>query len=215
MKFGFRVPSIKKRIAARISLKRYVRHNLGLKAPRGWGWVTNPKKAAYNRVYSRTTIDLPKAVAQGQVTGKAASSGCGCITFLVGATLAMATVVGFSTGSYAGGALFLILLGGFVFVVLWSSAAKKRAAQCAIDERFADLSERFGAEAATDIIDGLYWQGGTSEMVVEALGEPEDVKEKVYKTKTKTTYFYQQIAKNRFALKIHFEDGVVVGWDEN
>ena len=29
--------------------------SLGLKAPRGWGWITNPKKAAYNRVYNRTT----------------------------------------------------------------------------------------------------------------------------------------------------------------
>lgn len=55
MKFGFRKPSIKKRIAARTSAKRIIRHNLGLKAPRGWGWLTNPKKAAYNRVYSRTT----------------------------------------------------------------------------------------------------------------------------------------------------------------
>lgn len=55
MKFGFRKPSIKKRIAARTSLKRIVRHNLGWKAPRGWGWLTNPKKAAYNRIYSRTT----------------------------------------------------------------------------------------------------------------------------------------------------------------
>ncbi|MFM2156907.1 MAG: hypothetical protein RL516_1656 [Bacteroidota bacterium] len=57
MKFGFRVPSIKKRIAARTSVKRYIRHSLGLKAPRGWGWLTNPKKAAYNRVYNRTTVD--------------------------------------------------------------------------------------------------------------------------------------------------------------
>lgn len=55
MKFGFRIPSFKKRIAARTSLKRVVRHSLGLKAPRGWGWLTNPKKAAYNRVYNRTT----------------------------------------------------------------------------------------------------------------------------------------------------------------
>lgn len=23
----------------------------GPKAPRGWGWLTNPRKAAYNRVY--------------------------------------------------------------------------------------------------------------------------------------------------------------------
>ncbi|MFM8635516.1 MAG: hypothetical protein ACKOEX_12015 [Planctomycetia bacterium] len=55
VKFGFRVPSLRKRISARTSLKRYVRNSLGLKAPRGWGWVTNPKRAAYNRVYNRTT----------------------------------------------------------------------------------------------------------------------------------------------------------------
>ena len=55
VKVGFRVPSLSKRIAARTSVKRYVRQNLGLKAPRGYGWLTNPKKAAYNRVYNRTT----------------------------------------------------------------------------------------------------------------------------------------------------------------
>ena len=55
VRFGFRIPSLKKRLAARTSLKRAVRHRLGLKAPRGWGWLTNPRKAAYNRVYNRTT----------------------------------------------------------------------------------------------------------------------------------------------------------------
>jgi len=58
MKFGIRKPSIRKSIAARTSLKRVVRHSLGVKAPRGWGWLTNPKKAAYNRVYNRSTISL-------------------------------------------------------------------------------------------------------------------------------------------------------------
>ena len=56
MKFGIRTPSIRKRIAARTSLKRYVRHSLGFKAPRGWGWLTNPRRAVYNRAYSRTTV---------------------------------------------------------------------------------------------------------------------------------------------------------------
>jgi hypothetical protein len=55
MKFGFRTPSLKKRIAARTSFKRYVRHSLGVKAPKGYGWLTNPKKAAYNKVYNRTS----------------------------------------------------------------------------------------------------------------------------------------------------------------
>jgi hypothetical protein len=55
VRFGFRVPSLSKRIAARTSIKRLVKNKLGLRAPRGWGWITNPKRAAYNRVYNRTT----------------------------------------------------------------------------------------------------------------------------------------------------------------
>ncbi len=55
VRIGFRIPSLRKRIAARTSVRRAVRQWLGLKAPRGWGWITNPRKAAYNRVYSRTT----------------------------------------------------------------------------------------------------------------------------------------------------------------
>lgn len=55
MKIGYRTPSLKKRVAARTSVKRAIRQNLGVKAPRGMGWVTNPKRAAYNRVYNRTT----------------------------------------------------------------------------------------------------------------------------------------------------------------
>jgi hypothetical protein len=56
MKWGIRKPSLRKRIAARTSVRRYVRHSLGLKAPRGFGWVTNPRRAAYNRIYNRTTV---------------------------------------------------------------------------------------------------------------------------------------------------------------
>ena len=58
MKFGVRLPSVKRRIAARTSPARFFRNNLGLKAPWGWGWLTNPRKALYNRVYNRTTVSV-------------------------------------------------------------------------------------------------------------------------------------------------------------
>lgn len=58
MKFGPRIPSLTKRIAARTSPARWIRHSLSLKAPRGWGWLTNPRKAAYNRIYNRTTFGI-------------------------------------------------------------------------------------------------------------------------------------------------------------
>lgn len=60
MKFGLRTPSLKRRFAARTSWKRYVRNNLGLKAPRGFGFITNPKRAVYNRVYNRTSFSVDK-----------------------------------------------------------------------------------------------------------------------------------------------------------
>ena len=60
MKFGLRKPSFKKRIAARTSIKRQVVQRAGLKMPRGLGWLRNPKKYAYNKVYKRTSFDVFK-----------------------------------------------------------------------------------------------------------------------------------------------------------
>ena len=45
-------------IASRTSPKRFIRHNLGIKAPRGLGWILNPKKALYNKIYNKTSISL-------------------------------------------------------------------------------------------------------------------------------------------------------------
>jgi hypothetical protein len=58
MKYGMRKPSLRKSIAVRTSTKRVVRNALGLKAPRGYGWLINPKRAAYNRAYNRTTLSF-------------------------------------------------------------------------------------------------------------------------------------------------------------
>ena len=55
MKFGFRIHSLTKRIAARTSIKRIIRHNLGFKAPKGLGILTDPEKAIYNKVYNKTS----------------------------------------------------------------------------------------------------------------------------------------------------------------
>jgi hypothetical protein len=57
MKFGLRIPNLKKRIAARTSIKRQVVHRAGLKMPRGFGWIRNPKKALYNKIYNKTSFD--------------------------------------------------------------------------------------------------------------------------------------------------------------
>jgi hypothetical protein len=75
MKVGVRIPSLKKRIAARTSWKRYARQSLGFKAPRCYGWITNPKKALYNRVYYRTIRGC--SVVLVVVLSAAGAFGCG------------------------------------------------------------------------------------------------------------------------------------------
>lgn len=60
MKVGIRVPNIKKRIKARTTgkLKRKIKKTFNpFYGKKGVGIVTNPKKAMYNKVYNKTTIN--------------------------------------------------------------------------------------------------------------------------------------------------------------
>ena len=66
MKFGFRTPSLTRRIAARTSWKRYVRHSMGLKMPKGMGMITSPKKALYNKFYRKTTFGIEDLARSGK-----------------------------------------------------------------------------------------------------------------------------------------------------
>lgn len=61
MKFGMRTPSLKRAISARTtgqlkrSIKRAIIPGYGKK---GIGWIKNPKKAIYNKVYHKTTFSI-------------------------------------------------------------------------------------------------------------------------------------------------------------
>lgn len=61
VKFGIRKPSLKKSISARTTgqfkrkLKRAFNPYYGKK---GMGWIRNPKKALYNKIYNKSTIEI-------------------------------------------------------------------------------------------------------------------------------------------------------------
>lgn len=61
MKFGMRTPSFKKSVRARTTgkikraVKKAVIPGYGKK---GMGWIRNPKKAMYNKVYKKTSFSL-------------------------------------------------------------------------------------------------------------------------------------------------------------
>ncbi|WP_370813000.1 hypothetical protein [Butyricicoccus pullicaecorum] len=61
MKFGMRTPSLKKSISARTkgratrAVKKALIPGYGKK---GMGWIKDPKRAAYNKVYNKTSFSL-------------------------------------------------------------------------------------------------------------------------------------------------------------
>lgn len=61
MKFGVRTPSLKKSFKARTTgkAKRAVKKALipGY-GKKGMGWFKNPRKAAYNKVYNKTSFSI-------------------------------------------------------------------------------------------------------------------------------------------------------------
>lgn len=75
MKIGIRVPSLKKSISARTTgkvkrdIKKAVVPGYGKK---GTGWIKDPKKAAYNKVYNKTTVNV---FSIGRSSSKRSSSG--------------------------------------------------------------------------------------------------------------------------------------------
>lgn len=83
MKVGVRKPSIKKSIKARTTgkAKRAVKSAVNpLYGKKGMGWINDPKKAAYNKVYNKTTVgvkDIAKATSS--------NNGCtkGCLTYTI------------------------------------------------------------------------------------------------------------------------------------
>ena len=61
MKMGVRKPSLKKSFKARTTgkMKRKLKKSINpLYGKKGMGWVNNPKKAMYNKVYNKTTIGV-------------------------------------------------------------------------------------------------------------------------------------------------------------
>lgn len=61
MKFGIRKPSLKRSLKARTTgrAKRAIKKSLipGY-GKKGTGWIKSPKKAAYNKIYKKTTFSI-------------------------------------------------------------------------------------------------------------------------------------------------------------
>lgn len=65
MKYGMRTPNINKRISARTTgkIKRAVNKTVNpLYGKKGMGFINDPSKAVYNKIYNKTTISVDKII---------------------------------------------------------------------------------------------------------------------------------------------------------
>lgn len=77
------------------------------------------------------------------------------------------------------------------------------------------IYDKYGhTEDAERIIAQRVWVGETAEQLRDSIGAPEDIDEKVLKTKRKEVWKYDRKTATRFGLKFTLENGIVVGWDE-
>ena len=108
-----------------------------------------------------------------------------------------------------------VIVGGY----LWFRSEKTKARQAELirqeQTRRVELLSKYGNEKLVEaIMVGSYWQGQTAEQLRDSLGHPDDIDEKVLKTKKREVWKYYHKGGNRFGLRITLENNEVVGWDE-
>ena len=134
--------------------------------------------------------------------------------------------------SYFSNPLIYIGIYGFIWLAIKLAVAKERKAEnvkreaarhIAEDKRLAEeearlarLTKLYGEEITKKILSKNVWQGMSVAMLIESLGNPGDIDETVYKTKTTKKYSYLPYRtrqnNTRYKFRVDLEDDIVVGW---
>ncbi len=102
-----------------------------------------------------------------------------------------------------------------VVVIVLIIAGVTLSRHLATKRRRARLLARYGdLQIVEDIMAKKVWQGMTREQLLESWGQPADQGQRVTKTKTTTTYKYNQTGRNRFQSRVTLENDIVVGWQQ-
>jgi len=135
---------------------------------------------------------------------------------------------------YLSNPLIYIGIYGFIWLVIKLAVAKERKAEnvkkeaaihIAEDKRLAEeearlarLTKLYGEEITKKILSKNVWQGMSVAILIESLGNPGDIDETVYKTKTKKKYSYfpyrTRQNNTRYKFRVDLEDDIVVGWKD-
>ena len=109
--------------------------------------------------------------------------------------------------------LIVMLVGVIGFSVIRSQQAAKEREERKRQRR-EYLYRKYGSAVGEKLYNRTVWTGETPGQLVDSLGEPSDIDQKVLKTKKKEVWKYFPTGVNRYGLRITIENGEVIGWDE-
>ena len=111
-------------------------------------------------------------------------------------------------GESVGWIPFAIIIVVIVGLVLWHQAEKTKKRRMELMEKYQD------SQLVESLMNQTFWQGQTAEQLIDSLGRPEDVDQKILKTKKKEIWKYNHQGANRYGLRIILDNDQVVGWDQ-
>ena len=111
-------------------------------------------------------------------------------------------------GEIMGWELFICSLAVIVGVVIWIRAEEKKSRRKMLLNKYQDN------QLVEKIMTRSFWVGQTEEQLMDSLGKPSAIDNKLLKTKKKEVWKYSPQGANRYGLRITLENDEVVGWDQ-
>ncbi|HEV2839725.1 MAG TPA: hypothetical protein VGW39_00225 [Chthoniobacterales bacterium] len=110
--------------------------------------------------------------------------------------------------------LIAVVVVVIIGIVLLSGYTKMKRLEDLERRRAALIAKYRDPQIVDKIMQQMFWQGQSQEQLLDSLGRPADIDQKVMKTKVKEIWKYNHMGANRFGLRITIENKVVVGWDQ-
>ena len=102
----------------------------------------------------------------------------------------------------------IIVIGACIGIYFFYQSSEKKKRLEYLKQKYID------DEIVNNLFKGVIWQGETAEQLIDSIGNPVAVDNKLLKTKKKEVWKYDHQGANRYNLRITLENDIVVGWDK-
>ncbi|WP_157862569.1 hypothetical protein [Nitrosococcus halophilus] len=115
-------------------------------------------------------------------------------------------------GESVGWVPIVVGIGVITGIVIWRKVVKRKRRREKLMNKYRD------EELVKELMNGSFWKGQTYDQLIDSLGNPGEVEERIeegiIKTKKKEIWKYDKQGGNKYGLSITLENGVVVRWDK-